>query len=285
MTRVHATATARPDPRGTPTALVAALTLAVAAAMFALASPIPQDPAYHHFADRRTFLGIPNFGDVASNLPFAVVGLWGLGLVTRAWRSNGRPAFVDPRERWCWAVLFAGVALTSVGSAYYHWAPDNARLVWDRLPMTLGFMGALAAVIAERVGLRTGLALLGPLLVLGLASVWLWHRGEQVGAGDLRLYVLVQLYPLVAIPLLMALFPPRYSRGGDLLLAALVYVAAKGLELADATVYARGGVVSGHTLKHLTSAAAIGLILGMLARRVPVAPPSRPRAPSSAPPV
>lgn len=43
------------------------------------------------------------------------------------------------------AVLFAGVLLTSAGSTWYHLAPTNDSLVWDRLPMTLGFMGLFAA--------------------------------------------------------------------------------------------------------------------------------------------
>ena len=40
--------------------------------------PWRQDPAYHLFADRRAWLGVANFADVASNLPFLAVGLWGL---------------------------------------------------------------------------------------------------------------------------------------------------------------------------------------------------------------
>jgi len=39
---------------------------------------IPQPQSYHDFADQRSLLGIPNFGDVASNLLFAVSGVWGL---------------------------------------------------------------------------------------------------------------------------------------------------------------------------------------------------------------
>src|SRR5262245_15202615 len=40
-------------------------------------SPIPQDLSYHTFADDRTMLGVPNFLNVASNLPFIVVGVLG----------------------------------------------------------------------------------------------------------------------------------------------------------------------------------------------------------------
>ncbi len=51
---------------------------AVSAAVIFSMDPIPQDPAYHRFADSRTVLGIPNFQNVASNLPFLLIGGAGL---------------------------------------------------------------------------------------------------------------------------------------------------------------------------------------------------------------
>ena len=98
---------------------------------------IAQDPAYHNFADQRAFFSIPNFFDVTSNLPFLFVGVWGLWMV-------GRCHFLDPVERWPYVVLFIGIFLTCFGSAYYHWTPNNQTLVWDRLPMTIAFMGLLS---------------------------------------------------------------------------------------------------------------------------------------------
>jgi hypothetical protein len=91
-------------------------------------------------------------------------------------------------ERWPYAALFAGTALTAIGSAYYHLAPGNWPLVWDRLPMTVGFMGLLTAVLAERVGHRIARRLFVPLVVFGAASVAYWYRSEGRGAGDLRPY-------------------------------------------------------------------------------------------------
>ena len=52
--------------------LMAMFLLSVVAVL--LIDPIPQDPGYHLFADTRPYLGIANFGDVTSNLGFAVVG-------------------------------------------------------------------------------------------------------------------------------------------------------------------------------------------------------------------
>ena len=114
-------------------------------------------------------------------------------------------------------VFFAGLLLTGFGSAYYHLEPNNERLVWDRLPLAGALMGLFAAVIAERIGVRAGLALLAPLVVVGLGSVLWWHGGEVRGHGDLRPYALVQFYPLVAVPLMLYLFGPRYTLGGAVL--------------------------------------------------------------------
>src|SRR5688572_20457877 len=116
-------------------------TVATAAAIVAawlIAGPIPQDPAYHRFADTRPVLGVPNGLDVLSNAAFAIVGLAGLA-ATLGPRS--RRAFEHTWARVPWATLFAGTLLTAAGSSYYHLAPDDARLVWDRLPMTVAFMG------------------------------------------------------------------------------------------------------------------------------------------------
>ena len=89
---------------------------------------IPQDAAYHDFADQRTCLGVPNCLNVASNLPFLVVGVLGFLFLVRDRAAGGTDAFITPAERRPYWALFAGVGLTGLGSAYYHWAPDNTTL-------------------------------------------------------------------------------------------------------------------------------------------------------------
>ena len=131
---------------------------------------IPQPQSYHSFADQRSLLGIPNFGDVASNLPFAVIGLLGIVFLLRSGSDAASGHFLDSRERWPYLVAFVGLLLTAFGSSYYHLHPNNARLVWDRLPMTVVFMSMVAAVIAERVQLRAGLLLLPLFLIAGIAT-------------------------------------------------------------------------------------------------------------------
>ena len=231
--------------------------------------PIPQPPSYHNFADHRAWLGIPNFGDVASNLAFAVVGVWGLAFLLRLKPQSAARYFVDPRERWPYMLAFLGILLTAFGSAYYHLAPNNARLVWDRLPMTIVFGSLVAAVIAERINVHAGLRLLLFLIAIGAGSVLQWYADELHGRGDLRFYAAVQAYSTIVL-LLALLLPPKYSRGLDFAVAVGFYVLAKILELADQRVFAFGHVVSGHTLKHLAAAAAGYWILRMLQKRKPV---------------
>ena len=252
--------------RGTGTGVLLGVAAAAVAAVCALPR-IPQDPAYHRFADARVVGGAANGWAVLSNLPFVLVGLWGLRQVLVAPTGPSSP-FIESRERWPYVLFFAGVALTGAGSAYYHWAPDNARLVWDRLPMTVGFMALLAAMLAERVSVTAGVVLLPALLLVGAGSVGYWYAGELAGAGDLRPYALVQFTPAVLIPLMLWLFPARYTHGGHLIGVIAIYGASKLFEALDGPIYSVGHVLSGHTLKHLTAAlAAWWLLRGLDARR------------------
>ena len=242
------------------------LTVIATVLITAMWPPIPQPSAYHLFADRRAFLGVSNCLNVLSNVPFAIVGVLGLA-VTFSPRINHPSPFSDSWERWPYAALFAGVALTAVGSSYYHLAPDNTRLVWDRLPMSVGFMGLLTALLAERISISIGRWLLGPLLVVGAASVAYWYWSEVRNAGDLRLYLLVQFGSLLLVVLLLALYPTRYAGTGYLVVGLAAYGAAKGFELADQRIFAIGQIVSGHTLKHLVAAGGVACLVRMLRAR------------------
>ena len=110
--------------------------------------------------------------------------------------------------------------------------------------------------------------LLLPLVFAGIASVVAWRMSEQSGAGDLRAYVFVQGFPMIALPLMMLLFRSRYSHGWMLLLVVLVYGGAKLLEHFDAKVWdALDHQVSGHSLKHVVAAMATYVVVMMLKRR------------------
>jgi hypothetical protein len=224
--------------------LVAAVATTAVAGAFLL-DPIPQDPAYHAFADDSRLFGIPNFWNVATNLPFLFIGLVGLAQTHRL-----SDATLGLHHR----VFCIGVALVALGSAYYHFDPSTPALVWDRLPMTIAFMALFAAVLTDRVSAPLGRALLWPLIAAGIASIAWWIRTEMAGQGDLRPYAIVQFLPMLLVPLILLL-----SRGGSLNSAMLwmslgAYGAAKLAEHFDPVILDATGVFSGHSLKHLFAA-------------------------------
>ena len=231
-----------------PAAWLAAITVMLVIATAFYVGPIAQDLDYHHFADQRTLVGIPHANDVLSNLPFCLFGLAGL---TLAWRRRDR---LDDGGN-MYLGFFLGVLLTGFGSAYYHFAPSNPTLVWDRLPMTIGFMSLFALILAERVDSRLGRQWFPYLLLAGLASVLYWHL-----ADDLRPYLLVQFGPMLVLPCLLL----KNRRDGDrwLWLALGFYLLAKVLEAADGPVFGLTGEwISGHSLKHLAASVAPLMVL------------------------
>jgi hypothetical protein len=239
----------------------------LAAAWGIFSPPLLQAQAYHFFADTRALLAIANAADTLSNLAFLVVGVMGLAFLRRERASGSSERFAAPREMRPWWVFFAGVALTSAGSAWYHLAPDDARLVWDRLPMTIAFMSLLAAVVSERISVRAGSLLLWPLVLLGLASVVYWRWSALGGFENLRPYLAVQFGSIAVILALAVLFRSRYTHGGAIFVLAAAYGVAKVFEVYDREIFGCGQWLSGHTLKHLAAAAGIVLLLRSLQRR------------------
>ncbi len=247
--------------------LLGSLTIPVIVLTF-FTPPIAQDPSYHHFADGRSILGIPNFFNVISNSAFLVSGAIGLLLLRHYRKTGSPPIFAARREIRPYDVFFWAIALTSFGSAYYHLAPNNTHLVWDRLPMTFGFMSLFSALIMERIDREAGLQLLTPLIVLGVGSVVYWYWGSQRGGGDLRWYVDVQFYPMMAIPLIAYFFPSRYTEGRQIYAILIWYILAKVFELLDGSIFQLSGAfLSGHTIKHLLAAGATLQVAWMLYRR------------------
>jgi hypothetical protein len=239
--------------------LIGAIVVAIAALF--LIPAIPQSEAYHDFADKRVLLGIPNCLNVLSNVFFLFVGACGLRTVFR------HAQFLDQRERWPWAIFFVGVTLTAFGSSWYHLNPNDATLVWDRIPMTIGFMSLVAAILAERISVPAGLWLLVPMIALGVGSVLYWEATEQQGRGDLRPYAFAQFGSLLILLLLLFLFPARYTRTWDLGVSLSFYALAKLLEVADRPISTALKFVSGHTLKHLSAAVSAYWIVRMLRLR------------------
>lgn len=237
---------------------------------FLLVEPIAQWPEYHQFADGRTMLGIPNALNVLSNLPFLFIGVWGTVFLARAMARGG----YEPKPM-LYFVFFVGFVLIAFGSGYYHLWPSNETLVWDRLPLTIGFMAFLSAVIAELISPRLAMKLLPLFLLLGALSVFYWDYTEKAGRGDLRAYGLVQFLPFLLIALMLWLY-----KGPDIFLkyiawAAVCYAAAKLFERFDLASFQFQRVASGHSIKHLF-AAGVGLaLILMLVRRHRSKPPDQ----------
>ncbi|HEY6271157.1 MAG TPA: ceramidase domain-containing protein [Terriglobales bacterium] len=243
--------------------IVLAAIMVAACVITAMLKPVPQPDWYHNFADARTFVGVPRAVDVLSNIPFLAVGLAGL-------YSTLRNRTQSLEQRWALAVLFVGLFLTGFGSGYYHLAPDNQRLEWDRLPMTLAMAGILAFLVANR--LRSMPWWILPVLVIvGVGSVVEWAWSERVGMGDLRWYGLYQALTFIVATALVVMFPAPGEPVKALVFALGANVAAKLFELLDKQIFAIGGVVSGHTLKHLAAALGFIPLIMWLARLDPAA--------------
>jgi len=224
-----------------------ALTLVAVGAVFLL-PPLPQDPAYHAFADGRTLFGIANFWNVVSNLPFILAGVYGLNRIAHVPHAALRLPFL---------LLCLGSVLVGLGSAGYHLRPSSTTLVWDRLPMTVTFMAFFSLVLMDRVDERIGRALLWPLIIAGAASVAYWHWTELQQRGDLRAYAVVQFLPMLLIPGLLMASGGRWLPNGWVWGVLGAYVLAKIAEYYDRPLYDWMGFAGGHGLKHTLAAAAV----------------------------
>lgn len=245
-------------------ALLTIVALASALLCFAIVpSPIPQDPSYHRFADRRAWLGIPNAWNVLSNTPFLLVGAIAL-LYWRRMRDR-----VAATDRFLPPLMFAtGTILTGIGSAYYHAFPNNATLVADRIGIAITVAAFLALIAGDRIAYGTN----GVLIVwtlFAIATILWWYAGEQRGAGDLRPYGIAQFFPLLALLFTAAVFRPTYTGSRKLGWVVVLYIVAKLCETYDQPIYDLLGQLAGHALKHIFAALAAAVIVWWLLTRTP----------------
>lgn len=219
--------------------------------------PISQDLDYHQFADQDTLFGIPNMLNVLSNIPFLLVGLYGLMFVRREKTNLG--AMYRGALTFC-----IGVALVSIGSGYYHWMPTNETLIWDRLPMTIAFMGLYSMIVSAFVNAQSGVRLLPWLLLAGIVSVAWWFLTESSGQGDLRWYVLVQFLPMILSMVILLSYKVDNLNKSKLVWVLGWYIIAKLLELGDLQVLEFTSLISGHSLKHVAAAIASFYVVAWL---------------------
>ena len=157
--------------------------------------PITQDLLYHNFSNGNMIFDIPNFWNVVTNLPFLIVGLFGLINLN-----------ILSKPRFQYIIFFIGLIFIAFGSSYYHMNPNNETLIWDRLSMIVAIMSLISIVISEFINNQFGKKSLIPLLTIGFFSILYW-----VIFDDLRIYVAVQFLPLIALPLILILFKSKYN--------------------------------------------------------------------------
>ena len=235
--------------------------VAIAVVLFAVLrstfGPLAQDPSYHLFADMRMWGPIPRAGDVLSNLAILAAGIAGVVL----WRR----VRVDPGERAAYALLVTGMLLTAVGSAYYHWAPSDARMIWDRLPMTLVLAAMVALVLADRVDPAFARVAWWPFALLGIAGLawWAW-------TDDLLFYLVMRVGAGLLIICVCLLRTGRHSHIGWLVAALGLDIMMTASERLDREIFAAThGLRSGHNLKHLLAGALLACLLMWLVQREP----------------
>jgi len=215
-------------------------------------APIEQDLGYHVFVDQRTIIGIPNFWNVISNIPFLIVGVIGLYSIL-----NTKEIVFITEMKIAYTLFFVGVSLVAFGSGYYHLWPDNGTLVWDRLPMTIAFMALFSIIVGEFISTKLAKFTLWPLVAFGAFSVLYWHITESNGEGDLRFYVLVQFLPVLIIPIILFFFRSKFTHTIGYWYLLLAYVLAKVLEHYDEYIHNILFSLSGHSLKHVVAAMGI----------------------------
>jgi hypothetical protein len=250
--------------------LLFALVLLTAIAFFGPALPAADVAIASVFADDRAWHGLPNAMDVLSNIPFVVVGIWGLYRLNRIDRSHQQalsafplaPPASDPPDNTldCAWLFFAGLIATAAGSAFYHLLPDGPRLAADRAGMAVAFAGLIGVAVCERVSQRAGWPAAWFVLTAGLLAAEVFQE-----SGNVMPWALVQFGGMALVLTLALATPMRNSVGLKLGWVIFFYVVAKAFEMADHMVFEfTQHTVSGHTLKHLTaSLAGLPLVLAL----------------------
>eukprot|EP01124_Arcella_intermedia_P027578 TRINITY_DN5430_c0_g2_i2.p1 TRINITY_DN5430_c0_g2~~TRINITY_DN5430_c0_g2_i2.p1 ORF type:complete len:216 (+),score=45.51 TRINITY_DN5430_c0_g2_i2:253-900(+) len=192
-----------------------------------------------------------------------------------------------------WLLFFLSYFFVSIGSAYYHWRPNNWSLVWDRLPMTLCFMTQY--YLAQKNFIPADDLSLTGNIALGTLSIILWYFSlywnkdfvgklhvnylgnndgtnltrkqaqEQIAQAKPKLkdqllpYFIIQFFPLIAITVMLFKWPADAELKLSYVAPGLsLYALAKvleGLDLHSDHFYKTllKGRISGHSLKHLAA--------------------------------
>ena len=233
------------------------ISIATFLAVFIGMQPLAQDLHYHSFANDNSVFGIANGWNVLSNIGFILCGIFGFQLIVK---HNIKSIII-------WA-LFIGIFLTGLGSAYYHYHPNNQTLVWDRLPMTIVFTAFFAQLYSWYFSEKTAFYIWIASLVIGIFSVSYWQYTESIGKGDLRLYAIVQFLPMLLILAILFIHSNKNSfLWKPLSMVIIWYIIAKFLEHYDQELFILTNTLSGHPFKHIAASIATFYIVLMVKKQ------------------
>lgn len=220
--------------------LLAAMAAALATGLLAW-GPVPLGAGAFAHADGRAALGLPNVVNVLASLPLFAAGLWGL----RATRASTWPR----QLRHAWGAFHCCAMGAALLAAIHHLNPTLATWLPAATAMSAGFAMLAAGALAERVDprLASTSALAGIGLAVLLAAAWVgWS-----GAGDVRVFLLIELLPVLLLPAGAFSLHGAHTRPADWVLMLAGYGAARAADLADAPIFAATGWIGGHALMHL----------------------------------
>lgn len=219
--------------------------------------PIHQNLSYHNFAEQRFLVGIPHWGDVITNLSFAIAGVLLLAF------KNNIECYPGQKNVF-YLFIFSCIALC-LGSGYYHYNPNNYGLLWDRATMLLGFALILldTAIRYNIISHKNLLIKIFLMELLFLITLFPWVYFDR-----LELYVLAQFFVMSVMPLLAiknyleqkvshnGLLTNKNAMHQHILYMFLFYSLAKFFEHYDVLFYNLIGF-SGHSIKHICYAIAL----------------------------
>lgn len=218
--------------------------------------PVVDPSEYFSFADQERVMGLPHFWNVFSNVLFLYVGLFGFFLFIKNYHAYDLGLWES------FLVLNISIFVTCWGSSYFHLNPSPQSLMWDRLPMSVGFAALFCFIFADRVTDRYVRVMLPLLSALAVATV----LAIDAGPKDLRPYIVLQFGSLLACLYILFFFREGRLSNKLLIVSFVMYALAKVCEVFDHVIF-EYFFLSGHTMKHIFAGVAV-LLVSIAASRV-----------------
>ncbi|MDO6706827.1 hypothetical protein [Photobacterium sp. 1_MG-2023] len=235
-----------------------------------LQSPVLLPPDVDTVTSSRQISDMHPLHVIVTSLPLAIVGFMGIRMLSQIPKKQA-DRVVEPEIATAYFLFFQALLATSLGAAYYDLLPTPFGLMLDRIPGAIALVSLYCIVLSEYVRPALGTKLLFPLNVYAVFSVtyWYWMTTTASGTAALSAYMLVQLLPILHLPLILLLYEGRGPDRRYYLATFVCYGLAAGAEYLDAGIWdMTEGVISGHCVKHLLAACAGGWVYLMLRQRL-----------------